>query len=241
MLRVLTNTSVVRWRLTCPAIRSRICAICPVVGTAPSSSSGSSRATSSCLRCPESTIAHLGVPSGWSRSLPEPTSSRAMISIGRTVAERPTRCTGASATCASRSRVRARCEPRLFAATAWISSTMTVRVLRSMDLLRSAVTRRYSDSGVVIRISGGFLSMAVRSAAAVSPVLTATRIAGALSPSRPATAAISRSGASRFCWMSVASAFSGDTYTTCGPAPTWVAVAGPSGAPPGGGSAACAQ
>ena len=96
---------------------------------------------------------------------------------------------------------------------------MTVRTLRSIDRLRSAVTSRYSDSGVVIRMSGGCLSMAARSAAAVSPVLTATRMVGALSPSRPAAAAISRSGASRFCWMSVASAFSGDTYTTCGPAP----------------------
>jgi len=40
--------------------------------------------------------------------------------------------------------------------------------------------------------------MAARSAAAVSPVLTATLMAGAVSPSRPATAVISRSGASRF-------------------------------------------
>ena len=48
----------------------------------------------------------------------------------------------------------------------------------------------------------------------------------------PATATISRSGASRFCWMSVASAFSGDTYTTCGPDPTDVAPSpAPAGAP----------
>ena len=60
---------------------------------------------------------------------------------------------------------------------------MTVRVLRSMDRLRSAVTIRKSDSGVVIRMSGGRLSMAARSAAAVSPVLTATRMSGAVSPS----------------------------------------------------------
>ena len=218
MLRVLTNTSVVRCPLTCSAIRSRICAICSPVGTAPSSSSGISSARSSCLRCPESTIAHRGVPSGWSRSSPAPTSRRAIAEIGRTVADSPTRCTGPSATCASRSRVRARCEPRLFAATEWISSTITVRVARSMARLRSAVTSRNSDSGVVIRMSGGFLSIAARSAAAVSPVRTATRIRGAASPRSPATAAISRSGASRFCWMSVASAFSGDTYTTCGPA-----------------------
>ena len=80
-------------------------------------------------------------------------------------------------------------------------------------------------------MSGGCLSMAARSAAAVSPVRTATLMAGAVSPSRPAAAAISRSGASRFCWMSVASAFSGDTYTTCGPDPAGVAPS--SGAPSG--------
>ena len=71
-------------------------------------------------------------------------------------------------------------------------------------------------------MSGGRLSMAARSAAAVSPVRTATLMAGAVRPSCPATAEISRSGASRFCWMSVASAFSGDTYTTCGPDPVGV-------------------
>ncbi len=99
----------------------------------------------------------------------------------------------------------------MFPATAWISSTITVRVPRSMARLRSAVTSRNSDSGVVIRMSGGFFSMAARAAAAVSPVLTATRILGTASPSSSATPAISASGASRFCWISVASALSGDT------------------------------
>jgi len=107
----------------------------------------------------------------------------------------------------------------LFPATAWISSTMIVRTFRSIARLRSAVTIRYSDSGVVMRKSGGRFSMAARSAAAVSPVRTATRMSGAASPIEAATAAISRSGASRFCWMSTASAFSGDTYTTDGPLP----------------------
>ena len=104
-------------------------------------------------------------------------------------------------------------------ATAWISSTMTVLTLRSMARLRSAVTMRNSDSGVVMRKSGGRFSMAARSAAAVSPVRTATRMSGASRPMAAAIAAISVSGASRFCWMSTASAFSGDTYTTDGPVP----------------------
>ena len=103
-------------------------------------------------------------------------------------------------------------------ATAWISSTMTVVTGASIARVRAAVTSRYSDSGVVIRKSGGFLSIAARSPAAVSPVRTATRTSGAGSPIRAAVSAISASGASRFCQMSVASAFSGDTYTTWGPA-----------------------
>ena len=139
------------------------------------------------------------------RSRPKPTSSRATVSIGRSVADRPTRCTGSATTCASRSRVRARCEPRLSG--------------HRVDLVHDhrpdgarhgpAPLRRHhqdSDSGVVIRMSGGCLSMAARSAAAVSPVLTATAIGRRGQPG-PAADTISRSGASRFCWMSVASAF----------------------------------
>ncbi len=99
----------------------------------------------------------------------------------------------------------------MFPATAWISSTITVRAARSIARLRSAVSRRNSDSGVVIRKSGGRFSIAARSAAAVSPVRTATRITGAGSPSSAATSAISASGRSRFCQMSTASAFSGET------------------------------
>ena len=50
-----------------------------------------------------------------------------MASRGRWVAERPMRCGGTAATSSRRSRVRARWEPRLVPATAWISSTMTQR------------------------------------------------------------------------------------------------------------------
>ncbi len=88
---------------------------------------------------------------------------------------------------------------------------MTVVTAASIALLRSAVTSKYSDSGVVIRKSGGRFSIAARSAAAVSPVRTATLISGAVSPSSAATPAISASGCSRFCQISTASAFSGDT------------------------------
>ena len=52
----------------------------------------------------------------------------------------------------SRSRVSARCAPRLSPATAWISSTMTVRVRASAFRPDSLVSRMWSDSGVVTRM-----------------------------------------------------------------------------------------
>ncbi len=47
--------------------------------------------------------------------------------------------------------------------TAWISSTITVRTVRSRLRLRSAVSSRYSDSGVVTRMCGGVRRIAARS------------------------------------------------------------------------------
>ena len=76
------------------------------------------------------------------RRVPAPTRKRATASIGFCVADRPTRTSGDAATCCSRSSVRARCAPRLVPITAWISSTMTVRTVRSMSRLFSAVRSR---------------------------------------------------------------------------------------------------
>ena len=56
-----------------------------------------------------------------------------------------------------RSSVSARCEPRLEWATAWISSTITASTPLSISRARE-VSIRYSDSGVVIRMSGGLRS-----------------------------------------------------------------------------------
>ena len=85
------------------------------------------------------------------------------------------RCTGRSASASSRSSVSARWAPRLVAATAWISSTIThsapVRISRACD-----VSMRYSDSGVVMSTSGGWRRMAWRSRWGVSPVRMATSI-----------------------------------------------------------------
>ena len=71
-----------------------------------------------------------------------PTSRRATVSIGRCVADRPTRLGRCSQSASSRSSVSARCEPRLSRATAWISSTMTVSTVRSISRPFALVTRR---------------------------------------------------------------------------------------------------
>jgi len=59
-------------------------------------------------------------------------------------------------------------------ATAWISSTITAST--SPKISRTwLVSIRYSDSGVVMRMSGGWRRIAARSACGVSPVRSATR------------------------------------------------------------------
>ena len=63
-------------------------------------------------------------------------------------------------------------------ATAWISSTMHHSVPANSSCERP-VSIRYSDSGVVIRMSGGWRSIAWRSRCGVSPVRTATVRLGA--------------------------------------------------------------
>ena len=95
--------------------------------------------------------------------------------------------------------------------TAWISSTITVRTVRSRSRLRSAVSSRYNDSGVVTRMCGGVRSIAARSDAGVSPVRTAAVMRGASRPSSAAMRRIAARGSARFLWMSALSAFSGDT------------------------------
>ena len=67
-----------------------------------------------------------------------PTRKRATSSMGFCVADRPMRCTGCAALAHSRSSVSARCAPRLVCATAWISSTMTVRTRRQHLAARGA-------------------------------------------------------------------------------------------------------
>ena len=121
-----------------------------------------------------------------------PTRKRPTSSSGFCVALRPIRwmpCgrpSPRSATSASRrSSVSARCAPRLEAATAWISSTITASTPASIS--RAAEVRiRYSDSGVVTRMSGGLRAIAARSRCGVSPVRIATRTSSAPGPATPA-------------------------------------------------------
>ena len=87
-----------------------------------------------------------------------PPRNDATSSAGRTVADRPIRWAGRRpvVSASSRSRDRARCAPRLFPARACTSSTITVSTPRSASRAFE-VSSRNSDSGVVIRMSGGLV------------------------------------------------------------------------------------
>ena len=139
-----------------------------------------------------------------------PVRKRATSSGGRTVAESPMRWAGCGSSASRRSSDSARWVPRLVAATAWISSTMTVRTA-ARDSRAADVSIRNSDSGVVIRMSGGCATSSRRWAAVVSPERTPTRIRGAGSPSCSAMRATPASGVRRLRSTSMASALSGET------------------------------
>ena len=116
-----------------------------------------------------------------------PTRKRAASSIGCTVAERPMRSGRCSHSASSRASESIRWLPRLSRISACSSSTITVRTLRSSARLRSAVSIRYSDSGVVMRMCGASRRIAARAACVVSPVRSAVRISGGSMPSSRAT------------------------------------------------------
>jgi hypothetical protein len=142
-----------------------------------------------------------------------PPRKRATSSSGRTVADRPMRRAGRSSSSSRRSRLRARWAPRLVATTEWTSSTITVsmwaRASRALE-----VSSRNSDSGVVMRMSGGWFWKRRRASAGVSPVRMPTVMSGR-GRSWPAAAARSPArGARRLRSMSAARALSGETYRT---------------------------
>ena len=140
----------------------------------------------------------------------DPPRKRATSSIGRTVAESPMRCAGCSSSASSRSRLTARCAPRLVAATACTSSTMTVCTPRRVSDAW-LVSIRYSDSGVVMRMSGGSAMSLRRSADGVSPERTPTVTSGTAMPSRRADWPMPTSGERRFRSTSTPSALRGET------------------------------
>ena len=78
------------------------------------------------------------------------------------MAERPIRTKLAGLMASSRSSKSARNTPRLLGQTAWISSTMTCETPRRISLAR-LVSIKCSDSGVVIKMSGGLRTIAARS------------------------------------------------------------------------------
>ena len=142
-----------------------------------------------------------------------PPRKRAVSDNGRWVADSPMRCGSVRVMAASRSRLRARCAPRLVSAIEWISSTITHRTLGR--ICRAALVRsRKSDSGVVIRMSGGWRSICRRSRGGVSPVRMATVIGDRVAPRRSACKPMPRKGACRLRSMSTVSALSGETYNT---------------------------
>ena len=134
----------------------------------------------------------------------------ATVSTGLTVADRPIRCAGRSRSRSSRSRDRARCAPRLVPAIACTSSMMTVSMPVSASRIPDVIIKN-SDSGVVIRMSGGRRACRARSAGGVSPVRIPIVISVASRPSRPASRWMPTRGLRRLRSMSAASALSGET------------------------------
>uniref|UniRef100_A0A6J7NA15 Unannotated protein n=1 Tax=freshwater metagenome TaxID=449393 RepID=A0A6J7NA15_9ZZZZ len=177
--------------------------------SAPMSSTGTTTSISSGLRIPASTMATGRAEPG----AENPPRKAAVSSSGRCVAERPMRCGGRAVISSSRSRLSARCAPRLVGASAWISSRITHSTLASVSRADD-VSSRYRLSGVVINRSGGLRSMRWRSLAGVSPVRRPTVGSMNGTPRRSAASLIPCRGALRFFSISNASARSGEMYST---------------------------
>jgi len=95
------------------------------------SSTGTSTVRESCLRSPVSTMVTGRKLSGAAPAAPP--KKRATSSRGCCVADSPILCGGRSHNRDSRSSDSARCAPRLFGVSAWISSTMIVSTERSVS------------------------------------------------------------------------------------------------------------
>ena len=231
--RELTNTIVERCAVTrsttCRSTCGQIdpCPAVPAGAVTPGASEDRSVMSSTGTRTVRSKrLSEAGATTVTGRS---PARNRATSECGRTVAERPTRWAGVSSSSSSRSRLSARCAPRLVPATAWISSMITVSTLARVS--RAAeVSSRNNDSGVVTSTCGGRARCRRRSSGGVSPVRMPTVTSAASTPSEAASRAIPARGARRLRSTSTASALSGEMYSTRVPGPTAAPVAdsGPS-------------
>ena len=203
--RLLTKTIVERWARTSSSRRGWMAGQMRAPGRRGRPALGRPRSGASARRAPRpagdmSSTGHLDLEveglaarprRRWSRAAASrcatpspPPRKRATSSSGRCVAERPMRWSGRGARSSSRSRDSARCAPRLVPTRAWISSTITVSTEAS--IARACEVRsRNSDSGVVMRMSGGWRAIRARSSPGVSPVRMPTvrrggRLAAAL-------------------------------------------------------------
>ena len=155
-------------------------------------------------------------PSAGARAPPR---NAATASTGRTVADRPMRCAGRDRRGGRAGRRAARARGR-GARRAWCrrrrgSRRRSPSRTPASPARAADVSTRYSDSGVVMRMSGGFVANARRSFGGVSPVRMPTRDVGQLA-ARAGSAAcrMPTSGERRLRSTSVASALSGETYRT---------------------------
>ena len=217
--RELAKTSVDRWLATRSVTRSSTCGQIEgrwwVSGSGPVGSGGGSAEPGSARSGTGTTTRRsnsLSAGGATVLTLPAaaPPSQPATASSGRTVADSPTRCAGRSSRASSRSRLSARWAPRFEPASTWTSSRITVRTPASADR-DFEVSSRKSDSGVVMRMSGGVLPNTLRSCGGVSPDRTARRTCGGSSPSRAASLVIPVSGERRLRCTSTARALSGET------------------------------
>ena len=186
-----------------PRARSTAAAPCPAADPTTSSSDGPAPGARRAPRCPApAPRPRPRWSSGSAAARPPPAApparNVATSSTGRTVADSPIRCAGASSSASSRSSDSARCAPRLVPATACTSSMITVRTPRS-DSRAAEVSSRNSDSGVVTSTSGGVRANSRRSSAGVSPVRMPDRDRPAPAARAAAPPAGSRSAARAGC------------------------------------------
>ena len=92
----------------------------------------------------------------------------------------------------------------------WISSRMTHSTFLMASLNLGDARIRAIDSGVVMRMCGGWRTIFCLSFCGVSPERTATEISGTGMPSRAASSFICCRGSLRFLFTSLARALSGE-------------------------------